>query len=138
MPLIKSSLVKPYFYVDFDENTRFRIDAKSSDINRFIKHYKEWSEKIQKLSNNGSDAQVCRECLEFLCGDKVGNEIYDLCVADLKSDDPDLTDEDCVFSLIPVLTMIAELWIDYAASMDFEHSERARSYLKKIKTPNAL
>lgn len=138
MPKIKSSLVKPYFFIDWDDDTRFRIDARARDIERFQSEYKKWSEAIKGLSEQQSDASICHDAFLFLCGDETGEKIYQLCMDDLLADDPDLKDEDCVYQLVPVLTMIAEQWVDHIASMDIEHSARAQSYIKKLAKRNAL
>ena len=137
MPQLKSILVKPYFYVEFDEDHKFKIDASRKSIDRFMKDYKTWADKFLD-PEKVNDVKACREGLKFLCGNEIGDEIYNLCLTNLREDDPELTDDDCVFQMVPVLTFIAEQWVDHIASMDFERSNRAREYLSKIKRPNAL
>lgn len=137
MPQLKSILVKPYFDVELDDDTKVRIKADKKAIDRFQKGYKDWSKKFLEPQNL-SDVTVCREGLKFLCGDEEGQQVYDFCMSNILADDPDLTPEDCIYQMLPIITYICEQWVDHIASMDFQRSDRVRQYLNKAKKPNAL
>lgn len=134
---LKSMIVKPYFFIDWDDDTRFKISATKKDIDRFLKDYKGWAKKFEN-PENVDDLEVCRAGFQFLCGDEVGEQIYQLALDDMRSEDPTLTEGECVYQLLPVITFIAEQWVDHIASMDFERNERVKKYIAQAKAPKSL
>lgn len=137
MQNLRSALVEPYFDIPWDDEKTFRIRAGKAEIDRFRANYKKWADRFKDPADV-DDVEVCREALEFLAGKEIGDEIFDLCMADLRAKDPQLTDEDCIYQLTPILTMIADAWVEHVASMDFERSERVRKYMAKVSSPDAL
>lgn len=136
MPL-KSTLVKPYIDIEWDEGETIRIPAKKSDIDRFMRQWGPVNERIRGIQDKAedpdqADVETIKEAFSFLLGDELGPELYRRCLEYVREGDPDLTEVDCIYQLVAPLSAIADEWVAHAAAMTHQRNENVQRYLDRV------
>lgn len=139
---MRPKLVKPYFFLDWDEDERIKVEAKKADIDRFRTKWPEWSKRIQEIqekeSPDDADVLTVREAFKFLLGDELGTQLYRRCMEEVIGDEDDLTEADCIYQLLPTMTYVADEWTAHVMAMSHQRDANVAAYLAKVKSAQPL
>lgn len=140
---LKSTLVKPYIDVEWDEGEVIRIPAKKSDIDRFTRQWEAVNRRMRDIQKKAddpdqADVETVREAFRFLLGDELGDELYKRCLEYVREDDPELSEVDCIYQLMAPLSAIADEWVAHAAAMAHQRDANVERYLQRMQGGQAL
>lgn len=126
--MLRDSLPKAYIELEWDADTRLRVPAGRSDIDRVRRDGPAFAERCnatEGLSPADEDALV-REALEFFCGEKVGKELYDMSLEYVGGGMPG---EECVDQMVAVVEAVAEAWMRHIEAEDERRRKIGAEYL---------
>lgn len=135
MAMKRPKLVKPYFFLDWDEGERIKVSARKADIDRFRTGWPEVRERVLELDrredHDEADVEIVRETFRFLLGDAEGDALYRRCMDELLDGEDDLTEADCVYQLVPTMNYVADCWVEHVGEMSHQRSENVEAYLRR-------
>lgn len=135
---MRPKLVKPYFFLDWDDDERIRVEAKKADIDRFLTKWPEIKKSIDELREkeedpDEADVKAVKKGFNFLLGEKLGKQVYKRCMDEVRGDEADeLSEVDCIYQLLPTLSYIADEWTAHALSMSHQRDANVERYLQRV------
>lgn len=134
MANLKDKLVQPFFFIDFDDETRFRVRMAQADVDRIAKEFKPLSDRIMEHPER-LKASDLKKAYEVIAGKKTGDEIYETALAYVKGGETDISDDDCVTPLVSVFVELAERAQKQMELLDLSKQARYARYLGQEQKP---
>ena len=111
---IKETLRKAFFEIEWDEGRKIKIRAMKADVQRVQKDGPALMAYLQEKANaeaNGAELdfaevdKAVRDCLDLMCGEEVGGQLYRDCVEYIGGEGA--TGEDCALQMVDVVVLTA-------------------------------
>lgn len=134
MANLKDQLVQPFFYIDFDDETRFRVRMAQADVDRIAREFKPLNDRIMEHPDR-LKASDLRKAFEIIAGKKTGDEIFDTALAYVKGGEADITDDDCVTPLVTVFVELSERAQKQMDLLNLSKQARYARYLGQERKP---